>query len=202
MYGNYGGNPDLKPERSAGFDAGLRWQWDARAKLSLRGEARYFYQSYTEMIVWVPRPTAQNAYAGSNRNVQRARYDGGEFVLRLALGDFWLSAKHTRIQSFASDTGDLLRRGDNAAVEMGFARGDFSGAVAWRHTGARLDYENYPATTVLPAHDLFGLRAGFQLGEHTHLTLHLNNLFDEEYEEIYGYGTLGRNARVNFRYEF
>jgi vitamin B12 transporter len=51
----------------------------------------------------------------------------------------------------------------------------------------------------LNGYTLVGLRASVAIGEHYELYGRVENLFDEKYEMVSGYGTLGRAAFVGVR---
>jgi vitamin B12 transporter len=54
----------------------------------------------------------------------------------------------------------------------------------------------------LDGYILAGLRASVPLGGTFELYGRVDNLFDEQYEIVSGYGTLGRNAHIGVRAKF
>jgi len=181
------GNRALSPERSRSYDFGLRFSLEAGPGLQLRGEARGFRQRYRDMIDFVFTPPATASYF----NVSRARYRGVELEARLRAGPLWLAAAHTRIQSRAQGS-HTLRRPDTARLALGFARSAWEGEAVLHYTGARRDVGNVR----LPAHTLLDLNWKLRIGKNAGLRAHLHNVTGRDYQEIDGYGTLGRTLRV------
>jgi len=181
------GNRALSPERSRSYDFGLRFSLDPKPGLQLRGEARGFQQHYRDMIDFVFTPPSTASYF----NVSRARYRGVELEARLSAGPLWLAAAHTRIQSHAQGS-HALRRPDTARLALGFARSAIEGEAVLHYTGARRDVGNVR----LGAHTLLDLNLKLRLGKNAGLRAHLHNATDRDYQEIDGYGTLGRTLRV------
>ncbi|MEE8546512.1 MAG: TonB-dependent receptor, partial [bacterium] len=72
------------------------------------------------------------------------------------------------------------------------------------YVGKRDDYDfsTFPATRVeLGAYTLVNASATVELGEKITLTGRIGNLFDEDYEEVLGYGTFGVSAYVGVKAE-
>lgn len=181
------GNRALSPERSRSYDFGLRFSLEPGPGLQLRGEARGFQQHYRDMIDFVFTPPVTASYF----NVSRARYRGVEIEARLRAGPLRLAAAHTRIQSHARGS-HALRRPDTARLALGFARRAIEGEAVLHYTGARRDVGNLR----LAAHTLLDLNLKLRLGKNAGLRAHLHNATGRDYQEIDGYGTLGRTLRV------
>lgn len=181
------GNRALSPERSRSYDFGLRFSLEPGPGLQLRGEARGFQQHYRDMIDFVFTPPATASYF----NVSRARYRGVELEARLRAGPLWLAAAHTRIQSHARGS-HALRRPDTARLALGFAHSAIEGEAVLHYTGERRDVGNVR----LAAHTLLDLNLKLRLGKNAGLRAHLHNATGRDYQEIDGYGTLGRTLRV------
>jgi vitamin B12 transporter len=70
----------------------------------------------------------------------------------------------------------------------------FTGQVQWRAYGSRadVDYSEFPpARITLGGYALVDLAATYKVTEIFDIFTRVENLFDQEYEEVYGYGTLG-----------
>jgi len=73
LYYNFFGNPNLKPERSTSFDAGIVGVINMVGKLQL--EVNYFSIDTRERIVWVP----LSNFSGMLKNVGRVQSEGIEW---------------------------------------------------------------------------------------------------------------------------
>ncbi|MDE2794742.1 MAG: TonB-dependent receptor [Gemmatimonadota bacterium] len=211
------GNPDLEPEHSTSFEAGLDQDLGGGARLSLTG----FSQSYRDLIQYTFSPPTQG---GPNyHNVARARSRGVEAEGVVDAGPVQLTANYTWLYTEVEDAGfhegegatfvagePLLRRpkhtaGGSASVQVA-AAARFE--VGLRHTGERADrdFSTWPATPVtLPAYtvvdlaaeiEVVGARAGRPGFE---LTVRAENLMGAEYEEVWGFAAPGRGLYVGGR---
>ena len=211
------GNPDLEPEHSTSFEAGLDQELGGVATLSLTG----FSQSYRDLIQYTFSPPTQG---GPNyHNVAEARSRGVEAEGVLDAGPVRLTANYTWLDTEVVDAGfhegegatfvagePLLRRpkhtaGASASVQVASAA---RFEVGVRRTGERADrdFSTFPATPVtLPAYtvvdlaaevEVVGARAGRPGFE---LTLRAENLMGAEYEEVWGFAAPGRGVYLGGR---
>jgi vitamin B12 transporter len=74
LYWKTGGNPDLKPEHSVSFDAGLALSIDFLGSMELEGT--YFDIRTNDRIVWTPDPGG----LWSPKNLRSVRSNGAEFI--------------------------------------------------------------------------------------------------------------------------
>jgi len=211
------GNPNLAPEHSTSFEAGLDQDLGGGARLSLTG----FSQSYRDLIQYTFSPPTQG---GPNyHNVAQARSRGVEAEGVVDAGPIQLTANYTWLDTEVEDAGfhegegatfvagePLLRRprhtaGASASVQVASAA---RFEVGLRRTGDRADrdFSTFPATPVtLPAYTVVDLaaeievvaaragRPGFQL------TVRAENLMGAEYEEVWGFAAPGRGVYVGGR---
>ncbi|MDB3926102.1 TonB-dependent receptor, partial [Porticoccaceae bacterium] len=64
------------------------------------------------------------------------------------------------------------------------------------------DFFGTPSETVtLDSFTLVNLSANYDATKNLAIYMHLNNLLDEDYEEVYGYETLGFGLSAGFRYK-
>lgn len=70
------------------------------------------------------------------------------------------------------------------------------------YVGQRLDVNNDGLDITNKAYLLSNLNYRFELDKNKDFYLKIKNLFNKEYEEIYGYGTSGRAITVGARYQF
>jgi vitamin B12 transporter len=220
---NYGvgyavGNPDLRPERSLGWEVGVDRDLAAdRVRIGVT----WFDQQLRDLIDYsadAPEPGGPNYF-----NVARARASGLEASGAAALGpDVVLNANYTWLDAQATGStldagpGDafapgepLLRRPRNSANVALRAR--FAGIAAdlgVRYVGRRedLDFTDYPATRVwLPAYHVLDLsldrtlRLGPNPAPDLDLTLRVENLLGARYQEVLGFPARRRTILLEGR---
>jgi vitamin B12 transporter len=183
------GNPDLKPERSLGFDGGVEVTLFGERLLA---DATYFHadlehEIFTDFAVFPS--TARNASGESTRQ-------GVELAAKALLADgLTLSGAYTYTESEEEGGAEELRRPhhvaslnldyrflmDRAALNFG---ADIHGAQ--RDT----DFATFAQVT-LPAYTLVRAAASYEVAPHWQLTARIENALDEDYEEVVGYRTRG-----------
>ncbi|MDE3083913.1 MAG: TonB-dependent receptor [Verrucomicrobiota bacterium] len=194
LYGTasgYQGNPNLKPERARGWDAGLDYYLPQK-----RGtfSATYFETDFTNLIT-----TEFSVFPATTENVGRARTRGAEFSAQTSLpGAIEVRLAYTYLDAVDRTNGTrLLRRPRHllsADAWHDFGSGISAGAglkiVADREdvdaqTFAQIDAEDYTVVR---------LYAAWQATRQLTLKARLENLLDESYEEVNGYPALGFGA--------
>jgi vitamin B12 transporter len=205
FFGDYIGNPDLKPEKARGWDAGLDYTLpNQRGVLS----ATYFRNDYKNLIdgfVFVP--GAPSFF--TSQNVGKAESQGVELAAKLRVtATLTTSATYTYLEAKDSTTGlRLLRRPRHAATldvwndfGGGFSAGvgatlaadsvDIDSASA---IGARTDGEDYVVARIY---------AAWAVNERLTLKARVENLFDEDYAVVNGFPSLGIGAYAGAEWRF
>ena len=208
----FGGNPDLKPERSRSYEAGVRQTLGAH-----QIELRAFHNEVRDLIVFVN--DFSQADFGDNLNVNKARTEGVELSysgrfgpLEARLEGVAQSAKDCSADAGGNpvsncDDGARLKRRNNRAL---------SGALTWHFTrgyvgvdaygaGDRRDFEGLPpfGSDVKDAgYGLVNASAGVTLGHGFALSLRGENLFDQDYTTANGYRQPGASGYASVRYNW
>ncbi len=176
------GNPDLRPERSKGWDLGVR-QEVGEGRLMV--DCTYFRNDLTDLIVF-------DFDTFRLENVGQARTTGVELSARWqASNGYDIRAEYTYTDPTNLDTKtQLLRRPANkAGLQIGRrlfrSRGRVEAELLF--VGRRLD------TRDVTLHDYYiaNVTGTYTLSDHWALFLRGANLLDERYEEVNGYGTEG-----------
>jgi vitamin B12 transporter len=213
------GNPELRPERTASWEAGVEQSlWGDRVVVT----ASWFSQRFRDLVQYAfvpPEPGAPNFF-----NVAAADAEGVESGVALALPlGFHVTGTYTYLRTAVVDAGPdggpgtvlqegarLLRRptyawGIVARRRFG-VRGSVSGTL--RHVGDRddLDFTAFPsARVVLPSYlrvDVAGevrVWGGRARSPMIALTGRLENVFGADYSEVFGFRTPGRTIAVGIR---
>ena len=198
------GNPDLVPERTRSWEAGMEQRF-GRATLRVT----YFDQAFRDLIEYNPVPTAPDTT--NYRNIGRAVADGVEGEVSLDLGRGWSAlVRHTYLDTRVLDAGGdasftpgerLLRRptGQTALRVTGAVAGRAQVAVGLRHTGTRddLDFSSFPFPRVtLPALMHVDVSAAYRVELGSALALELSgrveNLLGDMTREVANFPARGR----------
>ena len=202
--GLFTGNPDIKPESSTGWEAGLEQTvLDGR----IRGSVAYFNAPLDDEIVTVFLPdftsTVVNAEGSSPRKgvelALTARVNGGmdisgSYTYTDAKQPAATGGKDTetrRPRHMASLTVNQRLMNERANLNLNIS-----------YTGSQEDnsFLTFPSTVVeLDAYTLVNIAGEFRLTDNTSVYARVENLFDEDYEDVFGYATPGIGAYFGFR---
>lgn len=199
------GNTTLRPESSKGWDAGVTQKLlDGAIEVG----ATWFHRNTSNQIVFIscgPQVgICTNRPFGTYDNVSRARAQGLEFSLLLKpVEALTVQANYSWIDAENRANGlKLARRPSqsvNASIDYEWAFGLETGATV-THVGGSFD--NATNTRRLEGYVLVDLRASFPITQGFSLYGRIENLFDEEYETIFRYGTPRRAAYAGVRLNF
>lgn len=201
LFSEYG-NTALKPESSRSWDAGVTQQLlDGRIEVG----ATWFHRDTLDLINFVGCTVltgiCTNRPFGTYDNVAKARAQGLEFALTLKPVDaLRVQANYGYVEATNVATGrDLARRprhSVNTSIDYDWAFGLKTGATV-THVGASFD--NASNTRKLDGYVLVDLRAAFPVTRNIELYGRIENLFNEQYETSYRYGTPRRAAYAGVR---
>ena len=192
------GNPTLRPARTDSFEAGVTREWMNRR---VKTEVAYFRNRYTDLIQFVSGPAP--LFLGTWQNVSRAASRGIELngtvkITSVIATRLSYTRLNTEILASAttSDIGQtLLRRPRNSGTaSLEFTPRRWTAILGARFTGnSRNSFASFGVNRIT-AYNTAYLSASFQATRHFAPFLRINNLFDEQYQEVNGYGAWSRNA--------
>ena len=186
--------PVLTPETADSGEIALGW---ASADGRFDGRATLYRLSVQDQITYVFNPvTFDAAYV----NIAETRTDGVELEARAALGSgFDLTIAYAWTDARDETTGARLRRIPEHAgsATLGWTAERLSGALTLRAEGDQDD-----AGGVRESFVTANLNAAWQLTEDVALTARIENLADERYQQVLGYGEPGRSAWVGVRLNY
>ena len=184
-------NSDLQPESSKAWEIGIE---KALRSDDVRFSATYFRRTTSNLIDF-------SFAAGIYENVTRSRAKGIELGLELALRrDLFLSANYTYLT--ARDRSSGLQRA-RVPKSSAFARLDWR-ASRKMNTSLSFTYNGKES-------DAFGtvgqwvrldLKASYSLSEKIELFGRIDNLLDENYQDVFGFGTPGISAFGGLRVRY
>ena len=178
--------------------------------------ATYFSRDTTNMIDFVScvgDPSAicvaRQPFGGYYDNVQKATSDGVELVASARIGrQIKVTTNYTTmdvqndVRGSANFSRQLPRRPRetlNADVTWTSTFG-LATTIAVQKSGRSFD--NAANTLLLDGYTVVDLRAAYDFSKALQLYGRIENLFDESYETVLRYGTLGRGAFAGFRLNF
>jgi len=191
QYG-YQGNPNLKPERSRNQEIGLHY-----AANDQRVDAVYFDNRISDLI-------NINATYSSMINIDQAQITGQELSYAGDFGTNHLNANATFQNPRDTATGLVLQHRAKVFASLA-ASHDFRAlnlGAEVHYSGVRQDTNPTTyAPVTLPSYELLNLTARYNIDKHLNLSGRLDNLFNRNYSEAYGYNTLGRTLFVGLNYQ-
>jgi len=225
--GTYIGNPELQPEKSKGWEAGVEQAFLGQAA---KIGATYFRNRFLNQIdtAYVFDPVSGNYLQQSYNESTRTRQQGVEVYASANVSDFRLDASYTYLKAPqiidalagpAPTDGSTqypvpvrtqaVRRPKNiASVNVTYAPEalPFTATVTVRYNGRQRDYAfnaDYNRLLVdLKAFTLVNLNATYDLGRHVQLFGRIENLLDKKYQEVFTFDTPGRAAYGGVRVKF
>ncbi|CAN5281800.1 TonB-dependent receptor [soil metagenome] len=202
LYSDYG-NVALKPEEAKSWDLSVEHSvLDGR----LRGALTYFSRDTKNQIDFLSNNTPPNY--GGYANTAKTKADGveveGSFEVNALIT---LSANYTNMDAVNKSVGanygkDLARRAGETAsadAELSLPNG-LTGGVTLQYVGHSFD--NATNTRRLKSYVLTDVRVSYPINDTFELYGRVENLFDQRYETLYRYGTLGRGAFAGVRAKF
>jgi len=189
------GNEQLKPEENMGWDVGIEQHFLGGR---LQAGVTYFSSDYRNLIDF--------RFDAGYINVGKARTRGLEISAEARpANDLDLRAGYTRLEAKDLDSGaDLLRRPRDkfsASLDYGFLN-KWALHVGLVYVGKRpdKDYSVWPyPDVILSGYTLLDAALSFDLSQRLQVFGRLDNMLDQKYEFVYGYGTPRFSAYAGVR---
>jgi vitamin B12 transporter len=186
------GNESLSPEKSKGWDLGIEQDLFNRNLVLM---VTYFHNSIEDLILY--------DWMFGNANVSEAETSGLEFqALIQPFRNFSLQGNYTYTKTEDKDTGEqLLRRPKHkAGFNMNYnflEKANLNLGIIY--VGKRADIFPYPTRIETDAYTLVNVSLSYQVSRIVSIFCRIDNIFDEEYEVVKGYGTPGRSFYAGFK---
>jgi len=182
-------SPNLQPETSEAFDAGIEWRApDGHAELGLT----VFNADIRDQISYAATGYFNESEVDSTGVEITGRYDLTE----------WLSVSgyYANIDSSRTDGSPTFRVPEHSGdVRVSVdPEGPFSGAVLVRHNGEEPNTDG----TMLDAWTRVDVTGSYDVSEKIELFGRIENLFGEEYQQILGYGTPDLSGSIGIRLRY
>ena len=191
LYGFFGPNPDLQPEENRTIEGGLEYN----TKKGLRVSALYFNRQEKNTIIFT------TAYENASED---ATVQGVETEIELnIIKNLTFTANYTFTELIDGQRLRLPKHRANANFGYQFSNSTYA-SLDYQYVGDRLD-TNFATFTNedLSSYSLINLYISHKLiNNKLKLFANINNLFNEDYVEIIGYTTQGRNVSVGLNLSF
>ncbi|QNM83213.1 TonB-dependent receptor [Sphingomonas sabuli] len=197
--GNFVGNPSLKPESSRGFELSLRYR-NGPIQAALTG----YRQRLSDEIVDVFDSATFTSSTENRADVSRrsgleaeASWSADE-RLRLTANYSYLRATQPA-ESLVGQLREVRRPKHSAAIAADgvIGRITYGGSIAYVGRRGDTNFDVFPAQPVkLGAYWLAGARIAYRVAPAIDLFARASNLFDERYQDVFGYRTEGRGLFV------
>ena len=205
------GNPDLDPEESVSFDAGVEQQFgQGRAWLDLT----YFDNRFRNQVGFVT--TDFTTFEGSFFNIGKTRARGVESSFRLGLTPRWETGGaytflNSRILESTSPLDpvfapgqELFRRPRHSGyLDLQWKPGNWTVGATAILVGTRVDSDfSGLGMTRNPGYGILNLRLSQRLNDSISWFVLVNNALDKEYMEVLGFPALRAHFRIGLRAGF
>ncbi|MEM6461971.1 MAG: TonB-dependent receptor [Pseudomonadota bacterium] len=198
------GNPNLKPETNFGWDIGVEQRfWQDRAVI----DVTYFNERLENEIQSVfPPPN----FIGTPVNLDGiSKRQGIEVSLGVELmANLYAQASYTYLDSTEPSGAEEVRRPPHSGsltVTYGFHENRGTLFLDAVYNGRMKDFEFLPTGSIrstLDAYVKVNIGADYQVTEDLQLFGRIENLFDEDYEEVFGFNTQGITAFAGVKATF
>ncbi|MEW6419512.1 MAG: TonB-dependent receptor [Nitrospirota bacterium] len=177
------GNENLKPEKSKGWDAGME-QYLFQNRLTFG--ATYFWNDFEDLIDF--------DWAKGYINIAKAQTKGAEiFVTARPIEDLTVKGSYTYTDTEDKETGQrLLRRPLNkGSLNLNYLfleKGNVNVDIIYVGKRDDMDPDTYERVKA-GDYTLINLAASYDITKNIQVFSRIDNLFDQDYEEVKGYGT-------------
>lgn len=173
-------NPDLRPERSDGWDVGVEQNLlDDR----LTVQATFFRNEITDLIEFL-------FDVGGYQNRASVSTEGVELAIGIVPVD-WLTvdASYSFVDAVDRQTGERLIRVPKNSASMAVTARPIAGLTVG--TDITVNGAEQDSRGTVDGWTRVNLRASYDLFDGVELFGRIENLFDEDYQEVFGFGTPG-----------
>lgn len=203
MWGFLGGEPDLKPEKSRGWDVGLE---QSIPSIKTTIGLSWFSNTFKDMIRYTTDPLTWSSYY---ENAARAHARGAEITAALQpFENLQLKAAYTYTETEDDTIGSTTygkewtyRPKHKYSIDTSYRflqKGTIN--LGLIYVGNR--YRDSSNTQKMGNYTLVNLAGSYDITKNLQLFGRIDNLFDREYEEVYGYGTPGISAYGGVKVSF
>ena len=195
LYDSIYGNKNLYPETSQSTELSSETKWSQ----SVKTLATLFYTKIQKRLSYNP-----NTFV--NTNMGSAEIIGMENKINLEwLADFNQSLSFTLLKTRDLKLGQRLARRPDLNIKNIFSY-QLSNShyldYEFSYIGNRNDVDNLGNSVTMASYIISNLNYRYVMNAQNEFYIKLKNLFDKNYEEIYGFGTGGRAVTIGAHYNY
>jgi len=194
------GNPRLLPERSRGYEAGLRY-----AGATASAEVTAFSNRLRDEIVYSGLANFQYTYVNAPGTSRRRGIEVSSDwrpLPRLRLNGSYtlLDAREPRLDGESRTPQEVRRPRHSASLSGDYRAGYLTLGGSLAYVGRRRDIDFDVFTPVrLDDYLLAGARISYAVNRNIELFARVQNAFDSNYQDVVGYATPGRTVHAGLR---
>lgn len=188
------GNKSLSPEKSRSSEIGINHKFSK----SLNAEAVLFRTDIRNRLSYDPGTFV-------NKNYGRAKIYGVENNVNLSLNSSFsteLSATWLKATDLQTNLNLPRRPKLNSRIALNYISDRRSLSLDVQHTGTRADVDNLGNPVQMKSYTIFNLHQSIKWSDQYSGYVKINNIFNDKYEEVFGYGTGGRIFTLGLRYTY
>jgi vitamin B12 transporter len=195
------GNPALTPEKSKGYEAGVRWT-GTKATIELTAFSNNLHDEIVEDFSLFPRYTVINAAGKSRRRGIELSGDWRPIEgLRLSANYSYLDARERPTGPLPSPSRREIRRPKHTAnLVADWTLGRLTSGASLAYVGSRrdIDFDTF-IPVKLGDYVLAGARVAYAITPAIEAFGRVDNAFDANYRDQVGYATPGRTIHAGLR---
>lgn len=190
LYASWG-NIDLKPQESATYEGGVEYKYN-----SLTLNAVYFNRDVDNII-------AYNSTTFKMDNLGDTTIKGLEFSVNYSLiKDLQLNANYAYTKNDAVAI-RIPKHKINAGVNYTYKATNLGLNYQFISDRDDTDFRPWPSvSTVLESYSLLDFSANHKLNDNVRLMFNVSNILNEDYQEVLGFSTRGRNFKLGLGFNF
>lgn len=203
--GRYIGNPNLKPEKSEGWEAGVEQLIGGNTTLGVT-----YFNSRLKDEIFTTYPAPTFVATPANRTTRSKQQGVEAFISARPIPQIQIDAAYTYLKSSENGVIEVRRPKHIGSFNATIFSQDeqFSGTLTLRYNGRQQDvtftdptYATSPVVT-LKEYVLVNFSTDYKITPNISVFGRIENLIDEDYEEVFSFANPGRAAyggvRVNF----
>ena len=198
--GSFVGNPDLKPEKSEGWEIGFDQTLLGRS--AVLGVTYFNARLKDEIVVNFLPPT----FAASPQNIAtESPREGIETSLSARIASQWrIDLAYTYLHALQNGREEVRRAPHIASANLAWRNGDdrFGANLTVRYNGEQQDLnftQSGPPQVKLPSYTLVNIGADYRISDMWQLYGRVENLFNTKYQEVYTIRSSGLAAYAGLR---
>ncbi|ROJ29667.1 TonB-dependent vitamin B12 receptor BtuB [Morganella morganii] len=201
LYSAWGSNPDLKPEKSKQWEGGFE---------GITGPLEWRLTAYRNDIDELIQ--SESNYPYQNYNVGEAKIEGVEFTGEMDTWIFHHTFSYQYIDARNGKTHERLERRARQQLkyQLDWNIEEWDLGLTYNYIGQRTDKDygtfdpaiNGYKPVSMGGVSLFDVTAAYPVTDHLTIRGKVANLFDKDYETVYGYRTAGREYFLTGSYNF